>query len=109
MPNIEQFVKEKLEIKLLRTCESYFFTVPKKYAIHVSLYKIGLTKNCPSRYEVLRGHGRSIAPKSHAEPSICGSHHQTNMYLKIKMQQHQILRTWVKIIINLLSFQLQQL
>ena len=44
MLNIEQFVKERQEIKPLRTCESYFFTVPKKYAIPVSLYKICLTK-----------------------------------------------------------------
>ena len=30
MQNIEQFVKERQEIKPLQTCESYFLTFPKK-------------------------------------------------------------------------------
>ena len=55
MHDIEQFVKERREIKPLRTCESYFFTLKKKRCIS---YKICFTKNRPSRYEVLPGHQR---------------------------------------------------
>ena len=48
MQNIEQFVKERQEIKPLQTCESYFWTFPKKI-LGVSVIKFALQKNCPSR------------------------------------------------------------
>ena len=51
MQNIEQFVMERQEIKPLQTCESYFLTFPKKYAVS-QLY--GLPYKKP--YEVLPGH-----------------------------------------------------
>ena len=57
MQNIEQFVRERQEIKPLQTCESYFLTFPKKIC-GVSVIRIALQKNCPSRYEVLPGHRR---------------------------------------------------
>ena len=43
MQNIEQFVKERQEIKPLQTCESYFFTFPKKICC-VSVIRFALQK-----------------------------------------------------------------
>ena len=43
MQNIEQFVKERQEMKPLQTCESYFLTFPKQ--MRCLSYKICLTKN----------------------------------------------------------------
>ena len=43
MQNIEQFVKEIQEIKLLQTCESYFLTFPKKIC-GVSVIRFALQK-----------------------------------------------------------------
>ena len=57
MQYIELSVKERQEIKHLRTWVSYFLT-SKKYVLCLS-YKICLTKNCPCRYEVFHGDQRS--------------------------------------------------
>ena len=54
MQNIEQFVKEIQEIKLLQTCESYFLLFQKN--MRCLSYKICLTKNYRSRYKVLPRH-----------------------------------------------------
>ena len=66
MQNIEQFVRERQEIKPLQICESYFLTFPKKRC-GVSVIRFALsTKNCPNmhgRYKVLPGHQRSILSK----------------------------------------------
>ena len=43
MQNIEQFVRERQEIKLLQTCKSYFLTFPKKIC-GVSVIRIPLQK-----------------------------------------------------------------
>ena len=43
MQNIEQFVKERQEIKPLQTCESYFLTFPKKIC-GVSVIRFALQK-----------------------------------------------------------------
>ena len=57
MQYIELSVKERQEIKHLRTWVSYFST-SKKYVLCLS-YKICLTNNCPSRYEIFHVHRRS--------------------------------------------------
>ena len=43
MQNIEQFVKERQEIKTLQTCESNFLTFPKKIC-GVSVIRFALRK-----------------------------------------------------------------
>ena len=43
MQNIEQFVRERQEIKPLQTCESYFLTFPKKICV-VSVIRFALQK-----------------------------------------------------------------
>ena len=56
MQNIEQFVRERQEMKPLQTCESHLLTFPKK----ICGIRFALQKNCPSRYDVLPGYRRLI-------------------------------------------------
>ena len=43
LQNIEQFIKERQEIKPLKTCESYFWSSPKKIC-GVSVIRFALQK-----------------------------------------------------------------
>ena len=61
MQCIEQFVKERQEIKPLRMCVSNILTLQKKIrclSYIICSYMICLAKNSPCRYKVF--HGRMI-------------------------------------------------